>query len=352
MAINHCEAFAVYSTVAYSTVIVHISPMQVDILALPGVLDSALSVTLDVLSAANRIAQNLGHATPFRYRVLSSRRSIQTGTGRRTNADAVIAKHAATDALVVLGMNVPTVPELDAALRRPDIRSAIAWIGSTPAKLILTACCGAFLCAESGLLNGKTATTSWWLAPLFRQRYPNCNFEDQKMVVQSGRVVSAGAALSQVDLMLWLVRRVAGPQVARLCTRYLVIDERASQTRYVAMDQLASFSPQLSKVDSYVRRHLTEKIPLAKLAKVYGGSQRTLERHMHASLGMSPVTYVQRIRVEKAVHLAQTTKLSMSDITFAVGYVNETSLRRILHRELRTGIAALRRLPSAYANPG
>jgi transcriptional regulator GlxA family with amidase domain len=317
-------------------------PYRVDILAVDGALDSALAISLDVLSAANRIAQSLGHPVPFRARVLAPHKELLTGTKRRTVVDATLPRDSHCDVLIVLGMNVPEAGELEHALARPDVKAAIAFLHRSKAKLVAASCSGTFLCAEAKLLEGKSAATSWWLAPLFRRRYPNIRVSNEAMVVRDGRLVTAGAAFSHVDLMLWITRHLAGPVVAGWCTRYLVVDERPSQARYVATDQLAHESPEIARAEAYIRRHLGKPIRTAQVAKASGVSTRTLERHMKATIGLSPIAFIQRLRAEQAVHLAQTTALSVSEITHQVGYANETSLRRILVRDFGCSLQGLR----------
>ena len=77
--------------------------------------------------------------------------------------------------------------------------------------------------------QGHEATTTWWLGPLFRQRYPNVLLDESNMIVKSGRFVTAGAALSHMDLALWLIRSVS-PQLASLTAKYLIVDSRPSQS--------------------------------------------------------------------------------------------------------------------------
>jgi len=91
--------------------------------------------------------------------------------------------------------------------------------------------------AESGLLNQQRATTTWWLAPVFRERYPQVFLDESDMVVKSGNVVTAGAALGHMDLALWLISGVS-PELASLTGRYLIVDSRPSQTAYALTDNL------------------------------------------------------------------------------------------------------------------
>ena len=96
--------------------------------------------------------------------------------------------------------------------------------------------------AESGLLNQQRATTTWWLAPMFRERYPQVLLDESDMVVKSGKVVTAGAALGHMDLALWLIRGVS-PELASLTARYLIVDSRPSQTAYALTDHLIHSDP-------------------------------------------------------------------------------------------------------------
>ena len=140
---------------------------------------------------------------------------------------------------------------------------------------------GAFILAESGLLDGQTATTTWWLGPMFRQRYPKVKLDDSRMVVASGDVVTAGAALSHMDLALWLVRQ-ASPELATLAARYLIVDSRPSQSAYVLVDHLAHADPVVGRFERWARARLDQGFSLDEAAAEVGASKRTLARRKEA----------------------------------------------------------------------
>ena len=104
--------------------------------------------------------------------------------------------------------------------------------------------------AQSGLLDGRAATTTWWLAPLFRERFPRVELDDSRMVVESGRFATAGAALAHLDLALWLVRR-RSPALAALTARYLIVDSRSSQASYAIPDHLAHADPIVERFERW-----------------------------------------------------------------------------------------------------
>src|SRR6202012_5195030 len=115
------------------------------------------------------------------------------------------------------------------ALARKDVRDAVAQLQTWQRQgaRISPSCIGTFVLAEAGLLDGEEATTTWWLSPLFRQRYPRVRLDESRVIVQPNAVVTAGAALSHLDLALTLIRR-ASPELANLTARYLVVDVRTS----------------------------------------------------------------------------------------------------------------------------
>jgi transcriptional regulator GlxA family with amidase domain len=207
---------------------------------------------------------------------------------------------------------------------------------------VSAACAGTFVLAESGLLNQQRATTTWWLAPVFRERYPQVLLDESKMVVKSGNFVTAGAALGHMDLALWLIRGVS-PQLASLAAKYLIVDSRPSQTAYALTDHLVHSDPVVQHFERWARARLARRFSLDGAAKAVGASKRTLTRRLHSVLGKSPMSYFQSLRVERAVHLLKTSNASVDEIAAKVGYMNGGTLRLLLRRRLNLGVKEIRR---------
>jgi transcriptional regulator GlxA family with amidase domain len=233
---------------------------------------------------------------------------------------------------------------LEKALARADVRDAGAALRewNRGRALMSAACIGTFVMAESGLLDQQRATTTWWLSPLFRQRYPAVRLDESLMIVKSGRYVTAGAALSHMDLALWLIRS-ASPQLAALTARYLIVDSRPSQSAYALTDHLTHSDPVVQRFELWARSRLKQGFSLDAAAKASGASKRTLARHMQSALGRSPLAYFQSLRVERAVHLLKTTQASVDEVAAKVGYADGATLRALLRRRLNVGIRELRR---------
>jgi transcriptional regulator GlxA family with amidase domain len=232
---------------------------------------------------------------------------------------------------------------LAAALDQPEAR-AVARIlrqWADGGAQVAAACIGTFIAAESGVLDGETATTTWWLAPFFRHRYPRVRLEDGRMLVRSGRVLTAGAALSHMDMALWLIRQ-ASPSLAAMTARYLIVDSRPTQSAYAMSDHLAHADPLVQRFERWARDHLAEGFSLDAAARAIGASKRTLSRRLSEVLGRSPLSYFQDLRVERAVHLLRTSSDDVEKIAAAVGYADGVTLRNLLRRKLGRGVREIR----------
>ncbi|MGW1889976.1 GlxA family transcriptional regulator [Streptomyces sp. NPDC002004] len=310
--------------------------MDVSVLVYDGVFDSGLCAALDVLEAANAMRGELPQPPPaWNVTTIGFSRQVRTGAGHLVTAEPAGA--AATADLLL----VPALAE-----RRPDaLLDRVAGPGLAEVRELVadrrdrgapvaSACTGTFLLAETGILDGRRATTTWWLAPVFRRRYPAVALDETSMVISSQGVTTAGAAFGHVDLALAVVR-MASPALADLVARYLVVDERPSQSAYTIPSALAQSDPLIAAFERWARLHLDAPNSLAEAARALGVSERTLQRTVRRVLNTTPVRFVQDLRVEQATHLLRTTDLSLETIARKVGYEHATTLRSLLRD--RTG---------------
>lgn len=317
--------------------------MRIDILVLDGVFDLGLSAVLDVFQTANELIEmtNLD-VSRFEARIVGLRRVVKTSQGLGVPVRPVGTRAADYVVVPAIGFKMPG--PLEAALRRADVQetSDILRRWARQGATVTAACIGTFVLAESGLLDRQQATTTWWLAPLFRQRYPDVVLDESNMLVKSERFVTAGAALGHMDLALWLVRTVS-PQLATLTAKYLIVDSRPSQSAYALVDHLVHDDPIVQRFERWARARLTRGFSLDDAAKAVGASKRTLARHMQDVLGKSPLSYFQSLRVERAVHLLKTGNASVEQIAERVGYADGATLRSLLRRQLNVGVKEIRK---------
>src|SRR5271163_3283782 len=161
------------------------------------------------------------------------------------------------------------------------------------------------------------------------------------MVVRSNDVVTAGAALAHFDLALWLVRGIS-PTLAAITARYLMVDPRSSQAAYAIPDHLVHADAVVERFERWARENLSNGFSLDDASRAIGASPRTLARRLRAVLGKSPLSYFQDLRVERAVHLLQTTKVSVEGIAAEIGYSDGVTLRTLLRRKLGRGVREIR----------
>ncbi|HEY9026938.1 MAG TPA: helix-turn-helix domain-containing protein [Burkholderiaceae bacterium] len=317
--------------------------MRIHLLVLDEVFDLGLAALADTLATANELRATLAEPPPpIELTLVGVRRRVRTAHGLVVPVVAAADVPAPDIALVpALGAKMPDT--LAARLARPDLRDAGAALQRWSAAGAATgaACTGTFVLAESGLLDGQRATTSWWLAPLFRQRYPRVTLDESRMLVNSGGFTTAGAALAHIDLALGMVRGLS-PALASLAARYLLVEARGSQAEFVIPDHLSHADPVVERFEAWARENLSRGFSLGDAAQAVGASERTLARRLRSVLGKSPLSYFQDLRIERAVHLLRTGSDSVDRIAAQIGYADGVTLRTLLRRRLGRGVRELR----------
>lgn len=314
--------------------------MRIAVLVLDDLFDTGLAAVLDAFETADALARADGLGLRYRAVPVGVRRRVRTHQGL---ALTPAPPGRPPDLVLVPALAAKQAEELEPALERPDVRDAVALVARWRAAgvRIAAACTGTFLLAEAGVLDGRRATTTWWLAAAFRRRFPRAELDLQRMVVADGPVVTAGAALAHLDLVLAVIRR-GSPALADRVARHLLLDERASQAPFAAASHLDHDDPLVRRFESWARAHLGEPFDLTRAARAVAASERTLQRRVAAALGTSPLAFVQDLRLERAVHLLRTTGESVDEIAARVGYGEGGTLRALLRRRLRVGVRALR----------
>ncbi len=317
--------------------------MNITILVLESVFDTGLATVLDAFTTANELAAVHGCAGP-QYRVSMASVRPQVRSSQQMGVPVLaIADCPQPDWVVVPAMGHKMPEQLQHALQRADVADAMQALRNwaEAGVPIAAACIGTFLLAESGLLDGHDATTTWWLTPFFRQRYPAVKLDASRMLVRSGPFITAGAALGHLDMALWLIRQ-SSPELAALVAKYLIVDSRPSQSAFVIADHLAHADPLVERFDAWVRANLHQNIQLDAAASALATSKRTLARRLHDVLGKTPVSYIQDLRIERAVHLLKTSAHNVDAIAAMVGYADGVTLRTLLRRRLGKGLREIK----------
>lgn len=232
--------------------------------------------------------------------------------------------------------------DFDHVLERKDI---IDWLKKQHEKgaCICSVCAGAFLTAETGLLDNRSATTHWKLAKEFRRKYPRVNLKPEKILIDEGEFICAGGITSYLDLSLYITGRFGSPELASTLSKLLLIDSaRQAQLPYQTYSfQKAHGDEEILRAQELLENHFSEKITVPELADIAGLSERTFTRRFKKATGDTPVVYCQMIRIEAARKMLETTNESVEYITNSTGYEDISSFRRLFKQQ--TGLS-----PSNY----
>jgi transcriptional regulator GlxA family with amidase domain len=208
---------------------------------------------------------------------------------------------------------------------------------------ICSACSGGALTAETGLLDGHEATVHWLSEAAFRARHPDVVLRiDQALVVsgEGGRLVSSGAATAWHDLVLYLVARHVGPATANALARFQLLQwHRDGQAAFQVFNPPTDHGDAaIAAAQRWIAGNVAVANPVEHMVEHSGLAARTFKRRFKAATGETPIAYVQRIRVERAKRLLERGDDSIEQISWAVGYEDPASFRRLFKR--LTGLTA------------
>jgi transcriptional regulator GlxA family with amidase domain len=297
----------------------------------PGSTLSSVMTTLDMFAIARRHP----HAASCRFDLLS-----QVGGEVALSPLVKVATQAlpptldAYDAVLLPGFFAEGVEDIVARMH-DTWAPVLDRLRRLPANTVVGGSCYAtFALAESGLLDGQRATTTWWLQVAFQQRYPQVRLEGDKALVDAGRVLTGGAMTAHTDLTLHLLRRLFGAEVAKMVGSIMLIDgARVSQRPFMALPRHFP-DPLVQQAVDWLTGYGAEAVTTAGLADALHVSYRTLHRRFVAGAGMPPLAYLQAVRVERAKEMLEATRLGLEQIIEAIGYSDTAAFRRLFMREV------------------
>ncbi len=210
---------------------------------------------------------------------------------------------------------------------------------------VASLCLGAFLLAETGLLDHKQCTTHWAGIDLFRQMYPKIHVLPEKIVTDQEGIYSSGGAYSFLNLILHLVYKYCGQDAAVYVSKLFEIDiSRDNQNQFaIFKGQKEHTDTLIKKAQLFIENNVSEKISVEQISGMLAVSQRNFIRRFKKATANTPLEYIQRVKVEAAKNALESTQNTVNEVMFSVGYSDTKAFRSLFKRF--TGLT-----PVAYKN--
>jgi transcriptional regulator GlxA family with amidase domain len=320
---------------------------HVAILAVEGCYVSCAAGFADVLQAANaHLRQQRGGAgRPFEWSFVSADGApVAASNGMRIEVRP-LGWRRRFDVVAVPAIHYPGFKPFVRFLDEQDavyawLRSqwrAGAWIGAN--------CTGTFLLAQSGLLDRRAATTTWWLDRQFRSRYPEVDLRYRSVLVETDRLSCAGATATYLLQAIRIVDRFLGPQIASQCARSMLIDtSHTGHIPYLPLLTEATHADSIvERAQDWLQKNLHRDVTISDLARHVAVSDRTLTRRFGAAIGQTPLGYLQAVRLDAARALLEAGDMPVRSVALQVGYQDASSFTRLFRQGFGLTPAAYRR---------
>jgi transcriptional regulator GlxA family with amidase domain len=279
-----------------------------------------------VLTEVNKFLISTGRSALFDVELVGLKNPMPAAGGKyNVYADVLLQDVKKTDLIIIPALDGNMVQTL------ADNSEFIPWIkeqhkqGAEVASL----CVGAFLLASTGLIDGKSCATHWLAANDFRKMFPEVNLVEDKIITDENGIYSSGGAFSYLNLILYLVEKYAGRDVALFCSKAFQIDyERRSQSHFtIFRGQKDHEDDVIKQAQQYIEAKFHEKITVDELASIFSIGRRNLERRFKKATSNTVVEYIQRVKIEAAKMSLESSRENVNEVMYNVGYTDPKAFR-------------------------
>jgi len=281
--------------------------------------------------AANDFLISMGKAPIFEVEYVGLNEYVPANNGEYTiKTDRLLNEVTETDLLIIPPPFGDIIKGLQANAAAIPYFKKLHQKGSSIASL----CIGAFLLAETGILNHKKCSTHWAHVNEFRERYPTIEVEDGAIITEYGNIYSSGGASSLWNLILYLIEKFSDREIAVLISKYFALDiGRDNQSQFAIFKGQRNHSDEeIHKVQDHIEKHYDDKISIEELASLINTGRRTFERRFKEATSNTSLVYIQRVRIEAAKKKFEASRKNVAEIMFDVGYTDTKSFRDIFKK--------------------
>lgn len=199
---------------------------------------------------------------------------------------------------------------------------------------VASICTGAFLLASSGLLDGKNCSTHWAAADNFRAMFPRVNLQTDQLITDENGIYTNGGAYSFLNLMIYLIEKYYDRQTAIFCSKVFQIEiDRQSQSAFtIFTGQKKHDDEMVKKAQAYIEEKLDEKISAEHLSSQFAVGRRNFDRRFIKATGNTPLEYAQRVKIESAKKTFETSRKTVNEVMYAVGYSDIKAFREVFRK--------------------
>ena len=291
---------------------------HISILVPKGAILGSVEGPRQLFTQVNNFFAERGEKPVFKVQLVGIQKETPLSGGLFTvHADHLINDLIKTDLIII--------PAIDGDLRNAlEVnRDFIHWIKEQRKEgaEIASLCLGAFLLAATGLMNGRKCATHWMAANLFRNMFPDVDLVAEKIITDEGGIYSSGGAYSYLNLILYLIEKYAGREMAILCSKVFAIEiERYSQSPFsIFQGQKEHGDEHIKNAQKYIENNFREKITVERLATMTILGRRSFERRFKKATNDTVTKYIQRVKIEAAKMSLESTKENVYEVMYNVG---------------------------------
>ena len=322
-----------------------VTPIHVSLVAIPDAVVSTLSGVFDVMNAFSVFPPpGPARSQPFEVQIVG----LEAGPLPLASRLPITVQRSIGEIETTEIIIVPSILLAADGWQKGRYPQLVAWIRSMHDKgaLLCSACSGIFLLAETGLFDGADATVHFGYADTFAKTFPKVRIHPERVLVVSGdreNLITSGASMTWHDLVLYLIARHAGAAAAQAIARSFALQwHQDGLAPYIVFEGRRDHGDTaVRSAQDWIAAHFSVANPLEEMIRHSGLTERTFKRRFTSALGISPLSYVQRLRIEEAKRRLERTDMSVDEISWQVGYEEPAFFRRLFKRV--TGLA-----PAAY----